>query len=92
MRIVHSDGTWLVNRCKFPLADPTQNVLLEPGQATCVHLSAWLEMQVKEGLFERVPSPVEPVAATVSRPTVAASKSAPAKPSNLNNPAPPATP
>jgi hypothetical protein len=62
MRIVHADGTWLVNKCLFPMADPTQNVLLEPGEVTCVELSDWLKMQAAAGLFEQVQSPVAPLA------------------------------
>lgn len=58
MRIVHPDGTWLVNKCQFPMADPTQQVLLEPGEVTCVKLSDWLKMQMAAGLFEQVQSPL----------------------------------
>lgn len=72
MRIVHPDGTWLVNKCRFPMADPTQNVLLEPGEVTCVKLSDWLKMQTAAGLFEQVQSPVAPAQprpVPVKRPT-----------------------
>lgn len=57
MRIVHPDGTWLVNKCRFPMADPTQNVRLEPGEVTCIKLSDWLKMQTAAGLFEQASSP-----------------------------------
>jgi len=58
MRIVHPDGTWIVNKCRFPMADPTQNVLLEPSEVTCIKLSDWLKMQTAAGLFEQVQNPV----------------------------------
>lgn len=58
MRIVHPDGSWLVNKCQFPMADPTQDVRLEPGELTCVKLSDWLKMQMAEGLFAQVQSPM----------------------------------
>ena len=58
MRIVHADGTWLVNKCQFPMSDPTQDVRLEPGELTCVKLSDWLKMQMAEGLFAQVQSPM----------------------------------
>lgn len=57
MRIVHSDGVWLINKCQFPMADPTQDVRLEPGELTCVKLSDWLKMQTAAGLFEQASSP-----------------------------------
>lgn len=59
MRIVHPDGTWIVNTCRFPMADPTQNVLLEPNEPTCIRLTEWLEMQMRCGLFTKVPSPIK---------------------------------
>ncbi len=58
MRIVHADGTWLVNKCLFPMSDPTQDVRLEPGEVTCVKVSDWLKMQMAEGLFAQVQSPM----------------------------------
>jgi hypothetical protein len=58
MRIIHSDGVWLVNKCQFPMADPTQDVRLEPGELTCVKFSGWLKMQTAAGLFEQVQNPV----------------------------------
>ena len=60
MRIVHSDGVWLINKCQLPMADPTQDARLEPGELTCVKLSDWLKMQTAAGLFEQVQSPVAP--------------------------------
>lgn len=58
MRIVHEDGEWIINRGWFPMADPTQNILFEPGEKTCVRLSDWLKMQTGLGLFEAVASPL----------------------------------
>lgn len=70
MRIIHSDGVWLVNKCRFPMADPTQDARLEPGELTCVKLSDWLKMQTAAGLFEQVQSPVaQPRPVPVKRPT-----------------------
>lgn len=60
MRIIHSDGVWLTNKCQFPMADPTQDVRLEPGELTCVKMSDWLKMQTAAGLFEQVQNPVAP--------------------------------
>ncbi len=71
MKIVHEDGVWLVNKCRYPMADPTQDVRLDPGERTCVRLSDWLKMQMAEGLFERVEGlKSAPSAAPTAAPTV----------------------
>jgi hypothetical protein len=59
MKIVHPDGAWLVNKCQFPMSDPTQDVRLDPGEPTCIQMSEWLKMQVAAGLFEQVVSPLQ---------------------------------
>lgn len=79
MKIVHEDGVWLVNKCRYPMADPTQDVRLEPGERTCVRLSDWLKMQMAEGLFERVEG-------LKSAPTVALQVKAMAMPAKSKSP------
>ena len=75
MRIIHSDGVWLVNKCQFPMADPTQDARLEPGELTCVKLSDWLKMQTAAGLFEQAQNPVTALA-QAPRPATPTKKSA----------------
>lgn len=60
MKIIHTDGVWLVNRSQFPQADTTQGAHFAPGEPTCVHLSEWLKFQMRHGLFEQVESPLKP--------------------------------
>ena len=74
MRIIHTDGVWLVNKCRFPMADPTQDVRLEPGELTCVKLSDWLKMQMAAGLFEQVQNPVAPLAQAPKAPVTSIKK------------------
>jgi hypothetical protein len=58
MRIINPEGIWVVNRCRFPMADPTQNLRYEPGEVTCVQLSKWLKDQLHAGVFKQVECPV----------------------------------
>lgn len=67
MKIVHTDGVWIVNKTQFPQADTTQGAHFTPGEPTCVRLSEWLKFQMKCGLFEQVDSPLQPSRASLQR-------------------------
>lgn len=45
MRIIHNDGTWLVNTAQFRLHDPELNEFFEPGETVKIRHSGWAQAQ-----------------------------------------------
>jgi hypothetical protein len=55
MRIVHTDGEWLVNTGKYSFTDPTTNTTFQPGEVTRAKLTDWIKSQPT---FQRVADPL----------------------------------